>query len=204
MTVKRFGLTHLNDHLLCAVDTETTGRKPGFHDLIQICVLPLNAELKPAKEFQPFYTELQLKRPENVDPDAMRKNRVKICTAQTNGLDPDQAADLFDEWFKALRLPSDKRIVPLAHNWPFDRGFIVDWLGDMTVEHLFDGRFRDTMAVANFMNDRADFQVTALPFSKVDLPYMCATYKIPHERAHDALQDCLATAELYRQMCCKY
>lgn len=200
MPTPRMGMTHLNGHLMCVVDVETTGERPGFHDLIQICVLPVDYKLDPWKEFVPFYTNLQLKRPENISEEASMKSRVKASEAQLNGLDPYRGADLFEEWFEKLKLAPGKRIVPLAHNWPFDRGFIIDWLGEENFRQFFDGRYRDTMVSAAFCNDRADFMIEPYPYPKINLEYLATVMKIPHERAHDALGDCITTLEVYKQM----
>lgn len=204
MPTPRKGMTHLNGHMLCAVDVETTGERPGFHDLIQICVLPADYKLEPWKDYVPFYTSLQLKRPENASEEARIKTRLKWSEAQLNGLEPYRAADLFEEWFMKLGLAPGKRIVPLAHNWPFDRGFIIDWLGEENFRQFFDGRYRDTMVTAAFCNDRADFCIEPYPYAKINLEYLAGTLKISHERAHDALGDCITTLEVYRQMCQKF
>lgn len=198
------GSMHLNNNLLCAIDTETTGTIPGFHDIIQVAIIPLNAALDPAKEISPFYMDLQPKRPENAVPQAMRRNRVKLTDAMINGMEPYRAADLFDEWLKKLNLPFEKRIIPLAHNWPFDRGFIIDWLGVESFDQYFDARYRDTMVMASFCNDLADHRTEPFPYAKVDLTYMCGTLKIERERAHDALQDALATSKLYKELLKKF
>lgn len=195
-------MLHLNGNLLCAIDVETTGVIPGQHDLIQICVLPLNSDLKPLREILPFYMEMQPKRPENVDHNAMKVNRLNFAELLLRATDPYKASDLFEEWFERLKLPFNKRISPLAHNWPFDRGFILDWLGQKTFEYIIDGRFRDTMTAALFANDRSCFNNIPTPYPKVNLTYLASQLKVEHKelRRHDALQDCIITAEIYHRM----
>jgi len=193
---------HLNGNVLCAVDTETTGDRVGHHDVIQICVLALNCDIRPDLKVVPFYTYLKPRRPENcLHEEDLKIGRAKLCEAQLNGLDPDRAADLFDEWFEKLGLAPGKRISPLAQNWPFDRGFLIDWLGHENFEHYFDARFRDTMAVASFENDIAAFRVEPYPYQKVKLQYLASTLRVEaNGKAHDALRDCLTVAEVYRRM----
>ncbi len=198
------GMCHLNNHLLCAIDTETTGDKPGFHDIIQVAVIPLDANIKPFKDITPFYMDIQPKRPENYNPEAMRKNRTRITDAMLNGVEAYRAADLFDEWVKKLNLGFNKRIIPLAHNWPFDRGFLIDWLGHESVDQYFDGRHRDTMVIASFMNDLAEFRQNPHPYAKVELKYLATTLQVPIDRAHDALQDALGAANIYRKLIQKF
>src|SRR4030042_166775 len=137
------GLQHLNGNLLCAVDCETTGLIPGKHDIWQICVLPLDADIKPLKTIMPFYVELRVKRPENIDHKAIKIAKVNWLEKQTRALEPFMAADLFDEWFEKLGLPLGKKIVPLGQNWPFDREFILEWLGHETFHQLFFPHYRD-------------------------------------------------------------
>jgi DNA polymerase III epsilon subunit-like protein len=193
-------MIHLNGNLLCAVDTETTGTVPGKHDLIQVCILPLDSELKPLKDINPFYILLKPKRPENADPDAMRVHKIPMSDLVNQGIDPYEAEILFEEWFNKLGLPHNKKISPLAQNWPFDRGFILDWLGVPAFEQFFDRYYRDTMVAALFCNDLADFKVEQTPYPKVNLKYLASQLKVEHDRAHDALGDCVVTAEVYRRM----
>lgn len=204
--MRKMGLTHLNGDILCVIDTETSGNIPGFHDLLQICILPLDYKLDPWHDYPPFYMEIQPKRPENYglktvwnDEVAKKKNKQLMAHAQVNGMEPYQAADLFDEWFQKLGLAVRKKISPLAHNWPFDRAFVIDWLGNEGFDQTFDPRYRDSMAVATYMNDRADFRTEPYPFNQVNLRWLARVCGIDHPHAHDALADCLVTAEIYKK-----
>lgn len=193
-------MTHLNGDLLCVVDCETTGLKPRYHDLIQICILPLDSDLKPLKDVLPFYQHIRARRPENVDYHALEVNKIDFYQLQRTAFDADKVADLFDAWFQKLKLPYNKKIAPLAQNWPFDREFIKDWLGEASYESYFDRRYRDTMPVALFLNDVADIHNENYPFPKCSLKYIASTLKIDYSGAHDSMQDCLITAEAYRLM----
>ena len=193
-------LVHLNSNMLCAIDCETTGPIAGHHDLIQVCIFPLDSELKPYKKVTPFYMELQPRRPHLCSPEHEVYSREKVCHAMISGMDADKSADLFDEWYKKLRLPDNKRISPLAHDWVHDCAFVCDWLGQLSFDRYFDARYRDTMTAALFENDRADFLGEPCPYPKVDLTYLASTLKIEFDRRHDPLSDCVTTAEVYRQM----
>jgi DNA polymerase III epsilon subunit-like protein len=193
-------LTHLNGHLLCAIDVETTGKVAGYHDVIQVAIIPLDADIRPYKTMRPLFWNLKPKRPENFEPEALARNKRKIVESQLNGICPYDAADLFDTWFQDLKLGYEKRIIPLAHNWPFDRGFVADWLGPETFNQCFDARYRDTMVVASFANDLAEFRHEPFPYAKVELQYLATTLKIQIERPHTALDDALGTAEVYREL----
>lgn len=192
-------MIHLNGNHLCVIDVETTGTIPGYHDLIQVAFLPLDSKLEPRQDILPFYCDLQPKRPENWDPESSKVTRTTLLDVQERGIEPYRAADLFDEWLLQFKFAPNKRLSPLAHNWPFDRGFIIDWLGRESFNQYIDGRYRDSMAVALYENDRADFMTEPYPFAKVNLPWLAKQYNIPHDRAHDALADCLVTAKVYKK-----
>jgi DNA polymerase III epsilon subunit-like protein len=196
----RMGLTHLNGHILCAVDVETTGDIPGEHDMIQICILPLDYRLEPWEEFLPFYNEIKPKRPENFDPDAKKMNRVLMAHAEIYGLEWDKSLEIFDEWYAKFNLAPNKRIVPLAQNWPFDREFIIDWMGRESFNQAFDSRYRDLMTAASFENDRADFHCEVIPYPHVNLRELTTQLKIEYKNRHDALADCYATAKTYKKL----
>lgn len=196
---KEIGMKHLAGHLLCVIDCETTGLIPGHHDIIQICVLPLNNKLKPRKDVMPFYMTMQPRRPENIDWKAMSINKLQLCDIMQRSMDAWKVADLFDEWFERLKLPMYRRIMVLGKNWPFDREFIKDWLGNESFFQFFDGRVRDLQSTTLFLNDRANFAAESSPFSEHKLSAVCTTLNVEYLDKHDALADCVATAEAYRK-----
>ena len=51
-------LPHLNGNLLASVDVETTGRRAGWHEIVQIGIRPLNADIRPLEGVTPFYTTM--------------------------------------------------------------------------------------------------------------------------------------------------
>lgn len=194
------GMQHLNGNLLISVDCETTGFEPGHNCMWQIAILPLDANIKPYKGIIPFYMDMQIKRPENIDWDAIKMPKAEWAVRQQRAVDPWTAADMFDEWFEKLGLPMYKKLVPLAQNWPFDREFIIDWLGRETFFQLFSPHYRDTMTASLFRNDCADFKNEKIPIPKVNLAYLCNVFDVKNLKAHDALQDCITTAEIYRRI----
>lgn len=208
-------MEHLNDNILCVVDVETTGPRPRYHDIIEVCILPLNNKLKPDPTILPFTMNLIPMRKDNIDEEALRIQRKymdraskdKICwqrdrliNVTLKGCEPTRAADLFVEWWENLKLITFKRIMPIAHNWVFDRDFIIDWLGEETFDMCFDPRYRDTMCMSLYDNDIASWHVEPFPFPKNNLAYLCSQLGVDRNQAHTALDDCVATAECYRKM----
>jgi len=207
-------LIHLNGNLLAAVDVETTGKIAGKHDIWQICILPLDHDIKPLKTVVPFYLEMKPKRPENIDPEALAITRIEYAKKMQRAFDPWDAADMFDDWFEKLKkqttqhpplLPEGKKLLPVAQNWVFDHHFIVDWLGMVSFEAFFHPWYRDTLPTAQFLNDKYSkdplcIMEAKVPFPKSNLSYLCSQMKIHNAKAHDSLQDCIATAAIYREM----
>jgi len=195
-------MVHLNGHLLCSIDVETTGLEADKHELLQVCFLPLDNLLEPSKHYTPFDVYIRPERPEDIDAAATSVNQIELATIMATGFDKWQAADLFDDWFENLNL-GGKRITPLAHNWPFDRGFLIEWMGWENFNYRIDGRFRDTMAEANAMNDRSDFNGQQTPFpSGTNLTRVAKRLgiEVDEGRTHDALYDCLLCSKIYKKM----
>lgn len=198
------GLMHINHNILCAVDTETTGLIAEYHDIHQIAILPLGPDLKPMKKVIPFYIDMQLTNPDRIDKKAIKMNREQFAIKQQRAVDPFTGADLFDQWFERLNLPVHKKIMPLAQNWPFDKGFIKYWLGEKNFEHTFSPLYRDTMVVTQFHSDLMDHCGNPIMFPQYNLQYLCQKLGIKNHKPHDALQDCIATAEVYRRLLLLY
>lgn len=197
-------MQHWNGHQLCAIDTETTGLDPYWHEIIQICILPLDSNLDVRKDVVPFYINLIPDYPERVDDDVPWKKHIDLSN-QSGYFDRIAAIDMLDDWVAKLGLPvtaygTPKKIIPLGQNYGFDRMFMLKWLGKDFYDHLFHYHFRDTMIYANGLNDSAAMHGEPVPFPKTGLQYLCSTLNIESERAHDALSDCIACTKVYKEM----
>lgn len=197
-------MVHLNGHLLCSMDVETTGLREGYNEILQVCFLPLNAQLEPREDLPVYDICIKPLRPDRIDYKSMSVNKLKLAQIIEEGYEPSIAFDLFEHWYSRLKIPEGKRIMPLAQNWIFDRGHLMHWMGWENFNHYIDSRARDTMTVANYFNDRSDFHGNQTPFPKrVKLRYLATQLgiEIIQERLHDALYDCLLTAQVYKAMC---
>jgi DNA polymerase III epsilon subunit-like protein len=191
---------NLNGNMLASIDVETTGLLAGVHEIVQIGLVPLDGDLNPCENHRPFYHHICPQYPENAQKAAFNINGLDLDWLINNGLDPWRAADLFDDYFQALELPFGKRIVPLAHNWAFERAFLLNWLGPETFDQFFFIHPRDTQIFGACINDAAVYHGKKIPFNELSLTYMCRKFGIHNERSHDALADSLAGAKLYQEL----
>lgn len=197
-------MNHLNGDLMCAMDTETTGLDPNFHEVIQIAIVPLNYKCDVRKDVLPFFINLKPDFPERADPEAMKING--LAGEMQGAFDRIHAIDLLKDWIDKLKIPyskygTPKRIVPLGQNYSFDKPFIASWLGRALYDEWFSPHYRDTMHSALYLNDRASFHAHDPKFHKVNLTWLCKVYNVDNPRAHNALSDCCATAAVYKKMC---
>lgn len=193
------GLVSMNNHCFAAVDIETTGLVCGFHEIIQVCVLPLTCDLDPVPDGSPFYLNIRPEYPERATPEAMQINGLSLEELK-NAPSQARAADIFFEWFHALHLPIGKKIIPLTQNAPFDIPRLQLWLGQDGYEYCFARRGRDTMFSALKMNDEAAWKCQPIPFPNAGLKGLCAKLGIVLDNHHDSLADCIATAAVYKEL----
>jgi len=106
---------------------------------------------------------------------------------------------------KPKKIDEDERQFFLRHhmkqNYNFDLGFIKNWLGPATYDEYFHGHYRDTMTTALYLNDRAAAHGEQVKFARVGLGPLANKFNIENKSAHDALQDCVVTAAVYKKLC---
>lgn len=200
MTKVYSGLMNLNGNVLSAIDYETTGRRAGYHEIIQVAVVPLNSDLRPLEGVRPFYTTVRPEHPERQERGVGYVHGLDINELVLHAPSKGRVQDMLVEWFERLDLPFKKKLVPLAHNWAFESSFTRAWLGDELTDDVFHFHPRDAMIKAISLNDRAAFSGHAAPFNRVGLKSLCRKLKVHNERPHDALCDALAEAEVYRAL----
>jgi DNA polymerase III epsilon subunit-like protein len=127
---------------------------------------------------------------------ASRTHGLSLEELRLHAPDSDKVMELLIEWQEKLGY----RPVPISHNWPFERGFLLAWLGDDLLGDLFDVRARDTMAVAAAMNDRAVLNAEEPPFERLTLTRLCRKLQVNNDNPHDALSDAIACADVYKRM----
>ena len=188
-------------NLLCAIDTETTGLDPDKHEIIELAILPLGWDL----EFHPHHSLLDMyMRPdqlEDIDPHSLTVTGKTLQERLESGLDQGVAVDALYDWYDRLCLDAKSRIIPVAHNWVFDRAFLLRLLGQKGFDLMFSHHPRCTMAMANCLNDRAWWKDEDLPFPRMSLRECCTSAGIIfHGNVHGALEDAKLCKQLYKFM----
>jgi DNA polymerase-3 subunit epsilon len=189
-------LVTLNDNVLAAMDTETTGRDPYYHEVIQIAIVTLDYNLDPCKT---FYTNIRPEHPERMEQDAVRTHGITLDVLETYP-DKHEMMDHLWDWFQELNLAPSKRLIPLCHNSQFDIPFVQQCLGQDFYNSMFGFPTRDSQALVTAMMDRAAYQGLAIPYPRAALGKVCEKLGIPLDDAHDALADALATARVYKRL----
>ena len=197
------GMPHLYGNVLAAIDFETTGNEPGYHEIIQVAVVPLDSQLNPHPDMRPFYSNVAPEYPERAEKEAEETHNLDLNKLILEAPSKDRVAQMLHEWFVKLDLPISKRLVPLAQNWSFESGFLNEWLGIHLKEEIFHHAVRDPMINASFWNDRMVFHGEKHPFNRIGLLSLCNILGVTNENPHDALSDAIATAHVYRAMLLK-
>jgi DNA polymerase III epsilon subunit-like protein len=196
---------HWNKNMMCAMDTETTGLKPGFHEIIQFACVPLNYDYTPLTGVLPFDTLIRPNFPERIDKQALEVNGLTLEKIMDVGFSSDKVIDLFEEWFTKLPILPNKygspnRIMPLGHNYAFDKAFLIEFFGPLNYDRYFHYHFRDSMVAALFINDREGVRNNQIPYPKVNLKYLATTLGVPLGRSHTALDDAACSAACYKKL----
>jgi DNA polymerase III epsilon subunit-like protein len=191
---------HLNGHIFAAIDVETTGTVAGFHEIIQIAVVPLTSRFEVNKDIPPFYYHVAPEHKYRADPEAMAVNKLDLDHLEQTAPSQERVADLFTEWFKKLDLPFDRRLVGLAFNWPTEHGFTGAWLGPKQRDRFFHFHYRDAMSLMAGLNDKAWHRGLPVPFPKLGLRDLCAKLDVPYAGNHNAMEDAICAAEGYRRL----
>lgn len=195
---------HFNNNVLCSIDIETTGLVPGKNEVIQIAVVPLAPDITVSKNHRIFEIRIKPENLHHIDQEyggSKRKDLITDCL--THGMERWAAVDYFSQWFyKTLKLPPNKKITPLGCNYEsFDYPFLVEFFGGMlSYQEFFRSDVRDVQRCASMLNDLADWRSEVVPFSKINLQWLTTSLGVKNERAHDAVHDAVAAAEVYRRM----
>jgi DNA polymerase III epsilon subunit-like protein len=108
----------------------------------------------------------------------------------------EQFMDLFKKWMADHNIES---ILPLGHNWSYDRVVLRTLMGKDSEKYFFR-RARDSHSLAVSINDWYEFNGKEKPFKETKLTSLAEYFGISSNGAHRGLKDCEMTAEVYRNL----
>ncbi len=189
-----------NGNLICSCDVETTGLDPEDHEVWQLACIPLTFNLTQDKTRPVLELFIRPSVLDTMPHEELAMTAKQIELVDKTGFSPEEAIEQFNRWQEKLKLQEGRRIIPLAQNWKFDHQYMQKLLGYEHYNYLFDGLHRDTLQVALFINDVAEFMGEPVPFSRTTLVVLCQKLGVELDNAHDALADSYAVIEVYRKL----
>lgn len=180
---------------IIALDTETGGLIPGQHALLSVGLAELDSNFEPVRKMQvlmfPAFNCIE----SQINPEALKWNGytregwlAKGAVELREGMQ--QVADWLDECADGVRFP-------LCHGAPFDRPFIEAAERLSKIPLGLGHRWRCSHALAYGVQDALGLQFDSASLDCLGV--MCGHWE-PGQRAkaHDALEDALACAAVYR------
>lgn len=187
---------------LFAIDTETTGLNHNTHEIIDICIMPLNCDGTQNKDHKVFNLYIKPTQPKGEGwPQFMHRNYDRALRL---GCTKKEALEAFLDWHKTLNL--EGKIAPVGHNYTgFDKDFIRTNLFPTAYEDFFDYHVYDTMAWANFYILQCLRKQITPPFRKASLGVVAAGLGIIPDPTleHTAYGDCVTTARVLHHVITK-
>ena len=181
---------------IVAVDTETTGLTPAYHEVIDLAIVPLTFSFDLDKSIPPLVLQIRPTFPDRAEADALAVNKYTIEQLMERPLTRAQAIDQIFDWRTTHY--GRRKLEPVAQNWAFDRDFIQQLIAPHNIRTLFGRVVRDTQRCAQLFNDRAVYKGQKEPFEYARLTSITAAFEIQHE-AHTAYGDAVAAAMAYQK-----
>lgn len=178
----------MNETIGAAIDVETTGKKAGVHEIVEISIILHDEQFKPLEKFE---SRIRPMRPELVSPEALIVNGLKMYELQ-EAPTPAQVRNAFLQWHSEVA--DSKTIFPLGHNYGFDKGFLEKFFGQF-YEDYFYYKNRDTFTLAQALKDCGLLNLD----QSLSLENLCDHFNVPL-KAHTAHGDAIAALILYRKL----
>jgi len=167
--------------MFVVLDTETTGLYPyKGHEMIAFAGIKLNKDLE---EIDRLHVHIWPTDSKMLDPDAVKINKFSLDEwAKRKATTPQKAAYMIADFMAGC--------IPVAHNWPFDRAFILKLISDHVPQKKIMRRGIDTISLAS---------AALLPrgHQSMSMSRIAELLGWP-EQTHDALDDALMCTQLFR------
>ena len=178
-------------NIFAAIDLETTGLAPAWHEVLEIAIVPLNPDFTVSTVIPEFTCRIRAEHPERADSTALNTNRLKPTEGENIA---DVRAELV-QWAMENGITS---ITPLAHNLAFDMAFVKTAFPEFS--RILSHHGRDSMRLALAMNDVFQAQESDMRFGSVSLGSLKLALGVEGEVQHHALEDAKDAAHVYRKL----
>lgn len=167
--------------MFVVLDTETTGLYPyKGHEMIAFAGIKLDRDLN---EVERLHVHVWPTNARAIDPEAVRVNGFNMdAWRQRGAVSAQTAANMIADFMAGC--------IPVAHNWPFDRGFLLKLISDHVPQKKIMRRGIDTISLA---------AAALLPRGETSLSMSRIAYLLGWpKQTHDALDDALMCVQLFR------
>lgn len=187
----------MND-IICAVDTETNSVNLLTVEAVQVCLYPLDDNFNKHPEIPPlsFYINPG-KQALDDGHEALAFNKIGRDYLEEFGMLPQDVYGFIKGWMHSFRV---KQLIPLAHNWVFDRIVMARLLGNKNCEDVFFRRAKDSHSLAVAINDLYKINSLPIPFKSTRLGDLAKHFGMDNTGAHEALKDCEMCAFVYKKL----
>jgi len=171
-----------------AFDVETTGLKPGYHEIIQLAAIILDDDLNELGRGQ---FRVQAKHWDRMEKEAMMTTGINPATWTATHSTPEESIDKMYN-FVVSNTTSYNNITLLAHNIEFDMSHLQSFLKENDRPFNFKPQNKlDTMQMARVWS-----MVNGINIKYYSLSFLCEFFEIELNNAHDAMADIDATVKI--------
>jgi len=173
------------------IDTETTGLSHNYNQVLTVGML-----LAEIEEELNFITSKHIRIKHNhynVSGIALKINKINIKEHHKIGINPKSACLEINSFIKKNKI---KNIPLIGHNINFDMRFLRELYKKEREEFLLDLETLDTRSLWANLKNKGNVPMHL----KGNLRTVANHFEVNYEKAHDALEDCKITAQVFHKM----
>ena len=192
-----------NQHILCSIVARWAGVVPWHSSLTELAIVPVDTHYRQDPHVVPFHVTIKPEVTDGLGPTEIKRlNR---------GMDTGTAIEAFKQWFDYLGLNDNdfynqKKIIPLAYDWPEQRAYIQAWINDAPsfgteqdqLKLFFTDAYRDLRAFANLGADWQVHRGEYLEFIKDEYTWLMKRAGTAARRGINALEEAADLIKGYR------
>lgn len=175
---------HAPPETYISVDVETAGPYPARYALLSIGACTVS------ESPSTFYVELKPDRPDS-QMEAIAISQLSLEQLAQNGLVPEKAMQRFADWLEQQVSPGQRPIF-VAFNAPFDWMFVNDYFFRYLGHNPFG---HSALDIKSYFMGQAK-----VAWNQTSMRQVGERYLGKRQLAHNALQDALDQAEIFRKM----